>query len=325
MRKYLNGHSVPLSMAVFLATDNYDYDEETISVTKLIKPLRQIILGSRVPQTMSLSDISGLVKSRMGNAIHDAIERAWVDHKDASMTALGYPKRLVERIVVNPDPDTVTEDQIPVYLEQRSYREVMGYTISGKFDFVAESRVEDFKSTSTMAWTSDNKEEDYRLQGSMYRWLNPKIITDDMMAINFLFTDFQAFRAKTDPTYPPHATPQKLIPLMSLDETDAYVRNKLTMFERYKDAEEADLPLCSDKDLWRKETVWKYYKNPEKTQRATKDFKTDKQAAYARLAADKGVGLVREIPGEVIACKYCDGFPICSQKDDLIASGELKL
>ncbi|WP_289100956.1 hypothetical protein [uncultured Marinobacter sp.] len=333
MRKYLNVHNVPLSMAVFLATDNYDYEENTISVTKLIKPVRQLVLASRVPESQALEDISGLVKSRMGSAIHDAIERSWVHNKDAAMKALGYPQRLIDKVLINPDPDAVTEDHIPVYLEQRSYREVMGYTVSGKFDFVAEGRVEDFKSTSTMAWNSADKAEDYALQGSMYRWLNPKIVTDDHMAINFLFTDFQPFRAKADPNYPPHATPQKLIPLKSIEETDQFVRNKLTLLERFKDAPEEELPLCTDKELWRKAPEWKYYKNPEKRTRSTKNFKVDefgsenaaRSAAYTRLAKDKNVGVVVEVPGEVVACKYCAAFPICSQKDALIADGSLKL
>ena len=324
MRKYLNNHAVPLSMAVFLANDTYDHDDTTVSVTKLIKPVRQIVLGGRVPQTDALVDVSGLVKSRMGTAIHDGIENAWVNHKNASLLALGYPQRVVDRIVVNPDPEEVSEDHIPVYLERRSYKTVMGYTISGKFDFVAEGRVEDFKSTSTMAWSSTNKQKDYQLQGSMYRWLNQDIITDDMMNVTFLFTDFQAFRAKSDPTYPPHATPNKTIPLLSVAETEAYVTHKLTQINRYKDAPEADLPYCNEHELWRKETVWKYYAKHD-AKRATKDFKTDKQAAYLRLATDGGKGLVKEIPGEVIACKYCPAFAICTQKDALIADGSLKL
>ena len=49
MRKYLNNSNVPLSLAVFLATDNYDHESDTISATTLIKPLRQIILAARVP------------------------------------------------------------------------------------------------------------------------------------------------------------------------------------------------------------------------------------------------------------------------------------
>ena len=47
MSVYLNPSQVPLSLAVFLATDNYDYEPDTISATGLIRPLRQIILAKR--------------------------------------------------------------------------------------------------------------------------------------------------------------------------------------------------------------------------------------------------------------------------------------
>ena len=228
MRKFTNGTSVPLSMAVFLATDNYDHEDHTISATALLKPLRQLILASRVPQEQQLVDITSLVKSRMGSAIHDAIERAWVENHQQGMLALGYPDRVATRVLVNPEPHEVTDDVIPVYLEQRSYREIMGYTVSGKFDFVGEGRVEDFKTTSVNTWINGNKTEDYQLQGSIYRWLNPEIITQDHMAIQFLFTDWFPGRAKADPKYPQRPVEQKLIPLLPIEETEAFIRNKLT-------------------------------------------------------------------------------------------------
>jgi len=324
MSKYLNRSNVPLSMAVFLATDNYDYEPGVISVTKLIKPLRQIILAGRVPAAEAKVDIAGLVKSRMGQAIHDSIEQAWLKNYKQSMKDLGYPEKVIARVRVNPDPKTVKDGDIPVYLEQRKYREVFGKKVSGKFDMVADGRVEDFKTTSTFTWVNGTKDADYRLQGSLYRWLAPDIITDDTMAINFLFTDYMPARATNDPKYPQSPTPQKLIPLMSLDETDAFVKNKLRVIETFKDAPEEDLPLCSNDELWQKPPVWKYYKNPQKLGRATKNFE-DKQEAYNRLAADGGKGVVIEQPGEVQACKYCPAFPVCSQKDSLIAQALLRI
>jgi len=323
-RRYLNNSNIPLSMAVFLAHDGYDYEPGTISATKLIKPLRQTILASRVPQADAMVDIAGLVKSRMGQAIHDSIEHSWVKHYRESMRALGYPEKVIQRIKVNPDPKEVQKGDIPVYLEQRSYKTVMGQRISGKFDFVADGRVEDFKTTSTFTWTSGTKDGDYQLQGSLYRWLNPEIVTDDNMAINFLFTDYMPARAANDPNYPQSPTPQKLIPLLSVEETDHFVRNKLSLIQRFKDAPEEELPLCSNDALWQKPAKWKYYKNPNKLGRATKNF-DDKQEAYNRLAADGGKGVVIEQPGEVQACKYCPAFPVCSQKDDLIAQGLLRI
>lgn len=322
MRKYTNGTNVPLSMAVFLATDKYDHEEDTISATALLKPIRQLVLAPRVPPEQQLVDVTGLVKSRMGTAIHDAIENSWLQNHVDAMKALGYPERVAKRVVINPLPGELTEDCIPVYMEKRSYREINGFTVSGKFDFVGEGRVEDFKSTSTNTWRSGNKDEDYQLQGSIYRWLNPDIITQDHMAIQFIFTDWMPGRAKSDPTYPSKPVEQKLIPLLSLEETESFISNKLNQIKRYENSPEEDLPLCSDKELWRTDPQFKYYKNPEKRNRSTKNF-DNKQDAYTRLAQDGNVGIVVEVPGQVIACKYCPAFVACTQKDALIAEGSL--
>jgi hypothetical protein len=45
-----NDQKIGLSMAVFLATDNYDYDPRPncISATGLLKPPRQVVLSKRV-------------------------------------------------------------------------------------------------------------------------------------------------------------------------------------------------------------------------------------------------------------------------------------
>lgn len=324
MRKYLNGNSVPLSMAVFLATDNYDHEEHTISATALIKSTRQTVLTERLPPEQKLVDITGLVKSRIGSAIHDSIEQAWINSHVEAMKALGYPERVTKRVVVNPEPDELDEDCIPVYLEQRSYRNIDGFTVSGKFDFVAEGRVEDFKSTSVNTWINGNKDEDYQLQGSIYRWLNPEIITQDEMAIQFIFTDWMPGKAKADPKYPNQPVAQKTIPLLTVTETEHYVRSRLKEIQRYANSPENEIPLCSDKELWRTEPVFKYYKNPEKRNRSTKNF-DNRIDAYNRLAADGGVGVVEEVPGQAIACKFCAAFPLCSQKDALIADGSLKI
>lgn len=322
MRRYLNGTELPISMAVFLATDNYDYEDHTLSTTSLIKPVRQTILSSRIPPEDQLLDVSGMVKSRMGSAIHDAIERSWLDNHKTALQSLGYPNRMTSKVVVNPLPGELTEDCIPVYLEKRSYKEIEGFTISGKFDFVGDGRVEDFKSTSVNTFLTGNKDEDYILQGSIYRWLNPDIITQDVMAIQYLFTDWSAARVKAVENYPPRQVQEKVLKLLPIEVTEAYIRNKLLQLKKFENASEEDLPLCNDKELWRTNPVFKYYKNPEKRSRSTKNF-DNKNDAYNRLVKDGNVGVVVEVPGQAIACKYCAAFPICSQKDALIADGSL--
>lgn len=322
MSNYANVGAVPLSLAVFLATDNYDHNSETISATALIRPLRQIILSKRVDDSEACVDLIQMVPSRMGSAIHDAIERAWTTNHVAAFKALGYPQKVIDRVLINPKPEELNEDSIPIYLEQRVQKQVGKYLISGKFDFVGEGRVEDFKSTSTYTAVNSTNDDKYILQGSIYRWLSPEIITRNEMAIQFIFTDWSAARAKSETNYPSQRIQQRILPLMSLADTERYVTNKLAMIEQYGDLPEENIPFCSDDDLWRSAPVFKYYKNPDKMVRSTKNFDT-KQEAYIRLAEEGGKGIVVERPGQVTACKYCPAFSACSQKDILIAQGDL--
>jgi hypothetical protein len=322
MKTYANVSTVPLSLAVFLAVDNYDHDDATISATTLIKPLRQIVLSKRVNNDGASIDLIQMIPSRMGSAIHDGIERAWVDNYASAMETLGHPQKIIDRIRINPKPEQLTDGIIPIYLEQRAQKQVGKYSVSGKFDFVGDGRVEDFKTTSTYTAMNNTNDEKYILQGSIYRWLNPEIVTQDVMAIQFIFTDWSAARARAESNYPQSRIQQRILHLMSIPETDRYVRNKLNQIDEYWDAPEESIPLCSDDDLWRSAPVFKYYKNPEKTTRSTKNFDT-KQEAYIRLAEEGGKGLVLEKPGQVTACKYCPAFAACSQKDALIAQGDL--
>lgn len=326
MSKYANTSAVPLSLAIFLATDNYDHnpDTNTISATALIKPVRQIVLGARVPEDMSPVDLVNMVPSRMGTAIHDAIERSWKDNYKNAMEALGYPKRVIEKIRINPKPEELTDGAIPIYMEQREKKQVGKFVITGKYDFIGDGRVEDFKSTSTYTAMNNTNDEKYIWQGSIYRWLNPVIITKDEMAIQFIFTDWSKAKAMQDPKYPQQRIQQRILPLKSIQETDAFVKRKLGQIEQYWDAPEDQIPLCTDADLWRSEPVFKYYKNPEKRARSTKNF-DNHHDAQLRYIEDGSVGIVVEQPGQVTACKYCPAFAVCSQKDALIASGDLIL
>ena len=187
--EYTNHSNLPLSISVWLAQDDYDHDtrENVISATSLIKPLKQLIMSSRVEDSTK-EDVVGLIPSRMGSAIHNGIESAWKNNYKENLAKLGYPKRVIERVRVNPSEDELKNDPdiIPVYLEIRSEREVDGFIISGKFDFIGDGRLEDFKSTSVYTFMSGSNDEKYILQGSIYRWLNHDKITRHDMAIQFI-------------------------------------------------------------------------------------------------------------------------------------------
>ena len=327
MPKYTNEKGIPLSVAVWLATDNYQYPpddgQKYISTTGLLKSVRQIVLSQRLPASGGgTDDISSKVASRFGTAVHDGIEKSWVENHKQSMLDLGYPQSVVDRVRVNPeDPDE--PDIIPVYMEQRFHKKVGDWNVSGQFDFVGEGRLEDFKSTGTFTWVNGTKDEDYIQQGSIYRWGRPDIITDDTMAIQFLFKDWQAFKA-SDPKYPPGMLVEKVYKLKSLVETEAFIKRKLFQVDLHANTAEEKLPHCTDKELWRGKATWKYYKAGDTTKRATKNF-DNPQEANLRFVKDGSVGVVIEAKPQPTACKYCNVLGICSQGQSYIKSGDLKL
>jgi hypothetical protein len=304
-----------------------------------MKPIRQQILGSRSTQ---INDISRFTKARIGTSIHDSVEKVWTTGAyKKSMRALGYSEKDINDIRVNPGYDLVegnwvvdpsinrialfvNDPCIPVYVEIRTNREIDGYTITGKFDSVTNGTVGDIKSTSTWTWINQSKADDYKIQGSIYRWLNPEIITGDEINIHYVFTDWAEGKAKFDDRYPQSQFLTQKYPLMSLLDTEIYIKQKLIELVKYKDGPEGDLPACTDEDLWRRPPVFKYYKNPQKRTRSTKNFDS-LGAANIQLHKDNNVGIVIPVAGEVVACKYCSGFDVCTQKDSYISSGVLKI
>ena len=324
MNRLTNNGGVSLAMAVWLAHDDYtDGREEfagknVISVTSLLKPTRQIVLANRVPREDRQEDVLDRIAARFGQAIHNDIEHSWEHGYAKAMAALGYPQKLIDSVVINPDPAEVTEDMIPVYLEQRSFREIdvdgVKIIISGKFDQIIAGEINDTKTTSVYAYINRSKEDDYQIQGSAYRWLNPKLVTSETMKIQHIFTDWQRSQSKSNPKYPPHRMIEFSVDLLSEKETESWIKNKLREIIANQGLEDPDLIRCGDKDLWRSEPQYKYYADPAKAAlggRSTKNFDTYSEAQ--QYAAKQGKGTVIVVPGKVKACPYCPGRSICNQ------------
>lgn len=323
MQKYSNSQGISLPMAVWLARDEYKHDDRTnvISVTTLLKSTREIVLTSRVPSGTALLDISSLLASRLGTSLHNSVEQAWTENHAQAMADLGMPPGLIKRVKVNPtNPEP---DDICVYLEQRVEKVVGKWIISGQYDIVFNGQVQDVKSTSTFTYTAGIKAEDYTLQGSLYRWLSPPdLIVDDVMAVQFLFKDWSANRAKSDSAYPKLPILEQKFPLLSVQEADSYVHKKLTEIEYYWDKPDSEIPLCTPKELWQRGSTFKYYANPD-AKRATKNF--DNLLAAQQHLAEKGKGIVKEVKDQPTKCLYCNAASVCEQFKDMVSSGELTL
>ena len=325
MNDLTNQTGLSLALAVWLADDDYSSGADqfpgqmVISATTLLKPIRQTVLAQRVPAQDATGDVSERMRSKLGHAIHDSIEKAWSKGYARALKRLGHPDRMIDKIRIN--PETVEPGTLPVYLEQRAYRPITvnGHEviISGQFDQVINGELNDTKTTSVFTWIKGSKDEDYRLQGSIYRWLSPEKITSDLLRIQHVFTDWQGFKARTDPSYPPRPMVEHTLELMSLADIESWIRSRIRDLMANDPLPEPQVLRCTDKELWRSDPVFKYYADPTKASaggRATKNFPNYPAAASYRNA--QGKGAVVTIPGKVRACSYCAAFPICKQKDE---------
>ena len=306
-----NNFDIPLYAAVWLLQDNYDYvsDPKYISATTLLKPIKEQVLSKRVDTTDQELDLSELIARRLGSSIHDSVEQSWKDKESLAkaMSQLGYD---VEDFEVNPKkPDP---SKIPVYLEQRSFKKIMGYTVGGKFDFCFNGQLHDLKTTSVFSYMQDRNDENYKLQGSIYRWLNPEIITSDSIKITFIFTDWMPSRVGTSEGYPEQRIAHKDIPLMSELETERWVSNRIKLVDSLQNSPEEDMPICTPEETWARPSVYKYYSKAGAA-RASKVFNSAPEA-YAHLSSKGNVGVVVEVSEPPAKCqKYCSAYSICKQ------------
>lgn len=328
--RYTNNTNLSLYAQVFLATDWYDTAEAGLSVTTLIKPVRQVVLSKRVPLEAQIADLEGEIPSRNGSAIHDGFERAWKNPDlPRVLASLGLPPGMIRKVRVNPSAEEVAKGGIiACYTEVRSSIMIRGIKVTGKFDFIGDGLMEDLKNTSTFKFMSTDG-LDYVKQCSMYRLMNQDKVTKEHMNITFNFTDWSRrdFRMRQD-VYPPARMVTKRYTLMSVAEATSWAEGRVDQLIKCLNLPEPELPLCTPKELWQSEAVYKYYAKPENAHvpgsRSTKNFKTRREAE-AYMATKKGVGIIVEKKGEVKACLYCAGFSLCTQKDALIASGDLVL
>jgi hypothetical protein len=321
--KLTNKFNIPLPIAIWLATDSYEHSEDTktISATGLLKPIKSIILGQRC--TSGEIDISSLLQSKMGTAFHSALENSWEPSNVIKvMKLLNYPNQVINNIKIN--PESVTNKDIPIYLEKRSNKEIDGWNITGQFDFISDGMLYDLKSTGTFSYINQSNKDKYIQQGSIYKWLNPDIVKSDILTIIYLFTDWSSTKAKQDKNYPQsRLLPQEYV-LMSYQDTERFIKQKIKQIEAYKDASQESIPQCTSEELWERPSVFKYYKNPEKLDRSTKNFDSYWEANQ-KYTEDGSVGRIIEVKGEVVFCKYCSAREICNQAKQYIQEGRLIL
>ena len=304
---YTNDRRIPLSIAVWLARDMYTRDPAYISGSELERSNRQIVLSRRTTQDI---DLAQLMAARLGNAINDAIDAAWKSDRLMEYVRLAGYNPLFEYDVnpVMPDPK-----KTPIYIQKRYEEPFMDRVLSGAPDMILGGRLFDYKSTAVFLYQK-KKPEDYLWQLTTYRYLARDYITDDVATIQFILKDWSKARAK-DPNYPQTPCPTMLVPVGSPEVCKARLESRINELNALMSAEDAELPPCTDEELWLDPPRFAYYSNPNArpNARATRVFDTMGDA-FAFQATKNGVGRIDTRKGLPKACDYCSASTICQQR-----------
>jgi hypothetical protein len=285
---YTNKFNFPDYVVQWLKLDEYDYEEGTFSATTLLQPPRIYALKKKHYDELEM-DVSDLIASRYGTAIHDSIEK------------VGLTNCLQERRL-----RTLVDEKV----------------ITGKFDIMKklENRkyqIVDVKSTSVWTYIFNSKEEDYIKQLSIYRFLGHmngfNVIKD--AEVFMIFTDWSPSKARKDPNYPQSRIQIVHLTLWDIEKTRKFITERVRLLDETSKLEESDMPECTEKELWAQKSLYDLKRNG----RIVATYKKKP----VKMLEDSSLELV-ERKGEVKRCSYCNVRNFCSQYKKLKEEGRIK-
>jgi len=297
--RYTNKHNLPEYVKLWLESDDYDYKEGIVSATTLIAPARQYALYQWHKDKLEI-DISELIASRYGTAIHSAFE-------------------------VVDMPNIIKEQRLFHELEVNGKK----FNISGKFDMLADTdkdkqKLVDIKSTSVWSYIFSSKVEDYVKQLSIYKYLGNKngYNIGCHAEICMVFTDWSKKKAKQDINYPSLRVAIKPIVLWKDEDTEAFIRARLELLDAAVE-KRIELPECSQKELWQKEDKWEVA-YPSSIKPITVCNSEAEARSYMTLKLLNGKALIRQKKGMVKRCGYCLARNFCDQYKRLLQEGRIE-
>lgn len=284
--KLTNKFGLPDPVVKALTRSEYSRGDSNRSITQIIDAPRVRVLRQENWDNME-EDVSEKMWAVLGSAAHKLFE------------------------------DTGDEKHIT---EERLYREVEGWVISGAIDV---QRIEedgttviDYKTTSVWSVILGKKEWELQLNCYAYLVRHVKNVPVKGLKVVAVLRDWRAKDAETKDDYPKAPIVEIDIPMWSEQEQDAYVQQRVELHQRaeFDRLTGAELPDCSPEERWEKAPVWALKKAGNK--RALKLFDNEADAQAARQAGQE----IEFRRGESSRCmnNYCRVNAWCSQHQDFV-------
>jgi hypothetical protein len=306
--QFTNNTNIPKELAIFAIYHAAQYDGKpttttNLSVSDFLTPMRKLIYKIHNPAINELTDVSYIMKSAKGTAMHSGMEAAleWYG---------GYKQEI------------------------RSQKIIDGVVVSGKFDLIdlETNTLKDLKHVSSYAYKKlmldiekikdmDNsltiKERleyiptytKFQLQMSMYKWLNPELKLSPYGDIIFSLNDGGGMERYPIDNF-------HRFPLLLDEEIEEFVINHLTELKQH--LADGTMPLCSDAERGYSPAEYKLQRvSPTNGKLSTvRGSKFNNYTKFREFVIKSGkLGDVEQIQdAKYTLCNYCNYSSICTQE-----------
>ena len=285
--KTTNQFNLPDPVFKALTNDTYTKGDSNRSITTLIDSPRIRIQRSELREVI-YEDVSEKIWSILGTAVHNIFE----DHAEGDYLS-----------------------------EERLFVDINGWKVSGAIDIQKTEddgsvTIMDYKCTSVWSVIFDKVEWHNQLNAYAYLVRKAKKVKVNKLQIVAVLRDWKKREAQMKEDYP--FAPIMIVDVPLWDEAVAaeYVEGRVKL---HQDAEFSrlvgeDLPLCSDKERWMRDTKFAVKKKTVK--RAIRLFDSLKDAeSFFKKEGFGDAYLIEERVGEAIRCSqnYCRVADHCDQ------------
>ena len=276
---YTNELGLPAPLAAALTKDTYSRGDASYSATGLLRPPRMAALFDD-PDNIMFRDVSENLWTLFGTAVHSILE----DSKH---------------------PDFITEERL--------YCSVSGVKLSGALDVQHIQKdgtriLQDYKTRKAYGVMNNDSDEK---QLNIYAYIAHKngIKVSGLQIINFV-KDWSRHEAERKPDYPPQDIYIQNIPLWPIEQTEAFVVERIAAHE---EARAGNLPDCTDEERWLREDKFAVMK--EKRVRAVRVFDSQEEAeTFIAAQKDADKHTIDHRRGQPIRCEqFCDVADYCDQ------------
>lgn len=202
------------------------------------------------------------------------------------------------------------------FQEPRIGLNIDGVWLSGRPDIIVPRAIEDFKMKTVEAfWNLRDTVIDLEKQFNPYRYILTSVfgMPIERLTGHIFLMNWTIMKAKTEGNYPAKPHFEIDVPLWSLQDTLAYLKERINLFCLPIDK----VPICTPVERWKRETVFAVRKPGDK--KATKNCDTEEQAKEYIQAVNANKPDNKKVPYEIIekpgvdvrCTRYCNVNRFC--------------